>query len=206
MSTSRTRTVKSPDVRSEEIVAAARELFARQGVHATTVQHVASAVGVTRGLVYHYAGSMEGLVERVLDACVEDFTADLIAWDSQRVPGDIDHAVSAYITMLRRHLPHRINGEATPGLPRFDDAGLYVRYIDHAIEALLDTLERTTIPAYAARHTIEIAPVRETFALLLHGIVGLLRTQPDIDDAVLATLVRQTLRLAPNDPGIGQGS
>lgn len=207
------RTVKAPQVRREEIVSAARRLFATQGVHATTFQHIADAVGVTRGLVYHYAGSTPELVEMVLDACVSDFADDLRAWDAARTPGDIDGAVRDYIALFHRHLPGR-DGEpgadparasSAPPVPRVDDAGLYVRYVDASVDALLAVLEATTIPAYAARHRIEIRHVRETFAMLLHGLLGLMRTRPEVGDDVLADLVRQTLRLAPtpsSDPGL----
>ncbi len=198
----RSRTVKAPDERREEIVAAARLMFARQGVRATTFQHIADEVGVARTLVYHYAGSMDRLVGQVLDACVQDFADQLRAWDAARTPGDIDAAVSSYVQLFRRNMPSRIDGEARTEnpLPRFDDAGLYVRYLDQSVTAILDVLEETTIPAYAARHTIEITHVRETFAMLLHGIVGLMRTNPAIGDDVLADIVRQTLRLAPDTP------
>ncbi|WP_062515873.1 TetR/AcrR family transcriptional regulator [Demequina gelatinilytica] len=200
METRRRRTVKAPDARREEIVAAARRMFAQRGVRATTFQHIADEVGVTRGLVYHYAGSMDQLVTLVLDACVADFADELRAWDAARTPGDIDGAVRTYIQLFRRNLPHRLDGKAHTAhpLPRLDDAGLYVRYVDQSVTALLDVLEATTIPAYAARHTIEIRHVRATFAMLLHGIVGVMRTTPDIGDDVLADLVRQTLRLAPH--------
>ncbi|WP_159448399.1 TetR/AcrR family transcriptional regulator [Demequina sp. NBRC 110052] len=193
------RVVKAPEERRDEIVAAARLVFARQGVRATTFQHIADEVGVTRGLVYHYAGSMDRLIDQVLDACVADFAAELRAWDAARTEGDIDGAVATYVQLFRRNMPHRIDGEARTAhpLPRFDDAGLYVRYLDQSVTALLDVLEETTIPAYAARHTIEITHVRETFAMLLHGIIGLIRTNPALGDDVLADLVRQTLRLAP---------
>ncbi|WNM26498.1 helix-turn-helix domain-containing protein [Demequina capsici] len=193
------RVVKAPDQRREEIVAAARLMFARQGVRATTFQHIADEAGVARSLVYHYAGSMDRLVDQVLDACVADFAAELRAWDAAREPGDIDGAVRSWLQLFRRNLPHTVDGAARTAhpLPRFDDAGLYVRYLDRSITALLDALEDTTIPAYAARHTIEITHVRETFALLLHGIIGLLRTNPALGDDVLADLVRQTLRLPP---------
>ena len=199
------RVVKAPDVRREEIVAAARELFAEQGVRATTFADVAERVGVTRGLVYHYAGDMPALVEQVLDACTEEFVADLRAWDAARETGNIDQAVVDCVALFRRHVPTRRHGAAQAGgrpLPRLDDASLYVRFLDRAVEDLIDVLESTTIRAYAARHEIEIDHVRETFLVLVHGLVALVRAHPETPDAVLGDLVRQTLRLAPNDPGV----
>lgn len=199
------RVVKAPDVRRDEIVAAARELFAERGVRATTFADVAQRVGVTRGLVYHYAVDMTTLVDQVLDACTEEFVADLRAWDAARETGNIDQAVVDCVALFRRHVPTRRRTPAVAPerqLPRLDDASLYVRFLDRAVDALIDTLEATTIPAYAARHTIEITHVRQTFLVLVHGLVALVRAHPETPDAVLGDLVRQTLRLAPNDPGV----
>ena len=220
------RVVKTPDIRREEIVTAARELFAERGVRATTFQDVAERVGVTRGLVYHYAADMGTLVDQVLETCIAEFVADLRAWDEAREVGNIDQAVIDCIGLFRRHVPTgrrstapgpTPSGTTAPGptpsgasagrraerpLPRFDDASLYVRFLDRAVDALIDTLEVTTIPAYAQRHTIEIHHVRETFHVLIHGLVALVRSHPDVSDDVLGDLVRQTLRLAPNDPSV----
>lgn len=216
------RVVKDPDVRREEIVAAARELFAERGVRATTFQDVAERVGVTRGLVYHYATDMGTLVDQVLETCIAEFVTDLRAWDASREVGNIDQAVIDCVGLFRRHVPTSRRTAASaaasaPGptasgadaprrterpLPRFDDAALYVRFLDRAVDALIDTLEVTTIPAYARRHTIEIRHVRETFHVLIHGLVALVRSHPDVSDDTLGDLVRQTLRLAPNDPDV----
>src|SRR5450756_972287 len=223
------RVVKTPDIRREEIIAAARGLFAERGVRATTFQDVAERVGVTRGLVYHYAADMGTLVDQVLETCIAEFVTDLRAWDEAREVGNIDQAVIDCIGLFRRHVPTRratselgptpsgttaesgptpsgtIAGRRAAGdrpLPRFDAASLYVRFLDRAVDALIDTLEVTTIPAYAHRHTIEIQHVRETFHVLIHGLVALVRSHPDVGDDVLGDLVRQTLRLAPNDPGV----
>lgn len=193
---------KAPEIRREQIVAAARELFAVQGVHATTFQHIADRVGVTRGLVYHYGGSMPELVDMVVDACVADFVDGLRAWDAARVPGDIDQAITGWVHLFRTHLPAAARPTTAPEhpVPSPDDAGLYVRYVDRSVDALLEVLEQTTIPAYAARHQIEITHVRETFAMLIHGLIGLLRTRPEVSDQTLAHLTRQTLRLAATSP------
>ena len=196
------RVVKAPDVRREEIVLAARELFAEKGVTATTFNDVGLRVGVTRGLVYHYFPDKDQLVDQVLDTWTEDFVEDLRAWDAAREVGNIDRAVVDCVALLRRHVPGRGHGMRTPAgnIPRIDDAGLYLRFVDRAVDALVDTLLTTTVAAYAARHLIEIAHVRETFHMLIHGLIGLVRSHPEVPDTVVGDLVRQTLRLVPNDP------
>ncbi len=195
------RTVRSPEIRREEILVAARELFASQGVRATTVQDLAKHVGVTRGLIYHYVGDMDSLVTQVLDSYIDQFADDVREWDARRTPGDIDAAVMECIGLFRRYVPargHHGTHVETP-LPRIDDAALHLRFMDRAVNALVDVLEETTIPAYAAKHPIEITHVRETFTALIHGLIALVRSQPNLGDDVLAALVRQTLRLAPSD-------
>jgi AcrR family transcriptional regulator len=195
------RIVKAPDARREEILVAARELFATRGVRATTVLDLATHVGVTRGLIYHYVGDLEALVTQVLNSYIDQFTADVRAWDAHRTPGDIDTAIMECVALFRRYVPARGDHRApveTP-LPRIDDAALYLSFIDRAVDALVDVLEETTIPAYAARHPIEITHVRETFIALIHGLIALVRSQPNVSDCVLGALVRQTLRLAPSD-------
>ncbi|WP_062132475.1 TetR/AcrR family transcriptional regulator [Demequina aestuarii] len=196
------RTVKDPTIRREEILAAARVLYARQGVRATTVQDLATYVGVTRGLIYHYVGDMDSLVTQVLDSYIDQFTADVREWDANRTPGDIDAAVMECIGLFRRYVPTRGDHRPPPAppLPRIDDASLSLHFLDRAVDALVDVLEETTIPAYAARHPIEITHVRETFIALIHGLIALVRSQPTVEDDVLACLVRQTLRLAPSAP------
>lgn len=198
------RSVKSPEIRREEILAAARELFATQGVRATTVQDLATRVGVTRGLIYHYVGDMDSLVTHVLDTYIDQFAADVRAWDAHRTPGDIDAAVMECIGLFRRYVPTRgDHGTVTfteTLLPRIDDASLYLRFVDRAVGSLVDVLEETTIPAYAAKHPIEIAHVRETFTALIHGLIALVRSQPSLGNDTLGAIVRQTLRLAPSIP------
>lgn len=192
------RVVKDPDVRREEIVRAAGELFAEQGVRATTFGAVAAKVGVVRSLVHHYFADKSVLVDHVLRARIDVFVEDLRAWDAAREVGDIDHAVTDCIALLRRHVPGR--GSREQRRPEIDDAGMYLRFVDAVVDTLVETILATTVADYAARHRIEIDHVRETFIVLVHGLIGLIRSHPEVPDTVLGDLVRQTLRLAPNDP------
>lgn len=54
------------DARREQLLDVALDLFATQGFDATSTQQIATAAGVTQGLVFHYFGSKEGLLSAVL--------------------------------------------------------------------------------------------------------------------------------------------
>jgi AcrR family transcriptional regulator len=57
---------KAPPVdRRRQILDAAIRVFARQGFHATRVADIADEAGVAYGLVYHYFGSKEDLLETI---------------------------------------------------------------------------------------------------------------------------------------------
>jgi AcrR family transcriptional regulator len=56
-----------PTSTPDEILAAARELFAQRGFQATTVRDVASAAGVNAALVHHYFGTKQQLFVAALN-------------------------------------------------------------------------------------------------------------------------------------------
>ena len=197
------RTVMAPDDRRAAILVAARELATEKGLNRTSISDVAQRAGVTRGLVHHYVGSKDALAEELLDGYIDQVVASIREWDAQREVGEIDRAVVDAVALLRRHLGRR-DGEAGARLPRIDDVGMFVRFVDRCVDAIVDCLRETTVAAYAARHTIEIEHVSETFTVLVHGLIGLARAHPDVDDDVLAAMVRQTLRLdASASPSAG---
>jgi TetR/AcrR family transcriptional regulator, cholesterol catabolism regulator len=56
------------DVRREEIMAAARDLFSRKGYHGTTMPDIAQIAGISTGLIYYIFPSKE----TILLACCEE--------------------------------------------------------------------------------------------------------------------------------------
>ena len=183
------RTVKAPDERRDEIIAAARELFAEQGINKTSISDVAARVGVTRGLVYHYVADKDSLVDVVLAEYIDELVERIRAWDAARETGNIEQALTDCIALFRSLAgPHA-------DVPRIDDTRLYHRFLDHAVEAVVDCFRTTTVEAYARLHRIEIENVYETFSVLIYGLVGLVRAVPTVDDERLVSIVRQTLRL-----------
>ena len=56
-----------PEQRSEQILDAANALFAERGYDEVTVEDIASAAGVTRGLVHHYFGGRKEVYIALLE-------------------------------------------------------------------------------------------------------------------------------------------
>jgi AcrR family transcriptional regulator len=65
----------TPLDRREVILERAADLFAKQGVAATTVREIAEAVGILSGSLYHHFASKDDIV----DAIVSGFMDDLVA-------------------------------------------------------------------------------------------------------------------------------
>lgn len=192
------RTVLDPAERRDLIVDAAQTAFIARGIAHTTVSDVARAASVTRGLVYHYFPTMDELIDAVLDRAVEAFVVRVRQWDAHREVGHIEQAVHDVVVMLREqvHPDHPVRLDLRDPA----NSAVYQRFVDRAVAAVVDCLQVTTVEAYAARHRIEITHVREIFTVLVHGLVALVRTQPDVPDEVLASVVRQVLRLEPDLP------
>jgi AcrR family transcriptional regulator len=60
-------------------VAAAARVFAAQGFHATSMQDLVSATGLTAGGLYHYIGSKDQLLVRICDQLMEPLLAQVRA-------------------------------------------------------------------------------------------------------------------------------
>jgi AcrR family transcriptional regulator len=68
------RTVKKPDVRRQEIIDAATELFLSQTYDETTTGQVMAVLGIAKGTIYHYFSSKEHLLEAVVDDLAAGYT------------------------------------------------------------------------------------------------------------------------------------
>ena len=56
--------------RKEEILNAALELFARQGVNHTTMQDIALKAGISKGLIYNYFTNKEDLLNELIKSFI----------------------------------------------------------------------------------------------------------------------------------------
>ena len=191
--TATSRLSKQPDERRDEIVAATRQLFAERGVAKVSVTEIAKRVGVTRGLIYHYFPDRDALIDLIFEDHIDEFVEAVSRWDSEREAGNVEKALLDCVAMFRHHLHAKDMFREDLGHP--ENAGLYNRFVDRAVRAVVDRLRVTTVEAYARAHHIEIDHIGEVFYVLVYGLIGLVRSSPDTDDQVLVAIVRQTLHL-----------
>ena len=181
------------DDRRTELVAAARDLYDEKGLTKTTVKDIADRCGVTRSLFYHYFSDKDAITSAVLDDYVDDFTEATQLWNENRTRHDVEGALRDCIKMVRR---------ITFDSSRFrrmiasnENASLYLDFLSRATETLAAYVVDTTVQDYKQFHTVEIDHVKETFYVLIFGLVGYLRNNPEVEDEVLMGIVAQTLRL-----------
>lgn len=65
----------SAEVTRQQVLAAARELFAARGVEAVSVREIAAAAGVNHALVHRYCGTKDEMVREILRAEVRAVAA-----------------------------------------------------------------------------------------------------------------------------------
>jgi AcrR family transcriptional regulator len=81
------RTVKKPDERRREIIAASRELFLKKGYEQTTLQDVMHQVKIAKGTTYHYFKSKMELLDAVIMQMVDEYI-DAIEKALKQADGD----------------------------------------------------------------------------------------------------------------------
>ena len=125
-----------PQDRREVILRAAAELFARQGVAATTVREIADAAGILSGSLYHHFASKDEIVEAVLAAFLRDLRAgyeEVLGTGGSPVDR-LRGLVETSLTMIARHPrateiyqseAHRLR--AADGFPYVEESAKAVR-------------------------------------------------------------------------------
>ncbi len=90
----------APETRRQEIVAAARPLFAARPPGAVTTADVADAAGVTRSLVHHYFGGIRGVFLAVVAEGAAALTAAREAGPETPLPERLAHNVRASLDVV----------------------------------------------------------------------------------------------------------
>ena len=172
-----------------EIMLAARTLFERRGAGKTTVKDIAAEANVTRELVYYYFENKHA----VIDDYVEDLVESVLVWNESRVFGDTAGSLRSCIAAFRRAL-YDANG-LRPMIRVLEELGVRDAFDVRAVRETVDCLSGRVLVEYAEYHQVEIEFVYEMFCVVIFGLVGLVKIDPDISDEALMKVVEQTLHL-----------
>jgi AcrR family transcriptional regulator len=75
--------------REQQILDVAKSIFAERGFHATTMDEIAEAVGVSKQMVYNYAGSKEELYAAVFHRAAEELERRIDSAASESAEPDV---------------------------------------------------------------------------------------------------------------------
>lgn len=95
-----TVSVSKTETRREEILAIAAELFAEQGIAATTVRDIAARAGILSGSLYHHFESKTELLEEIVRAAIDSS----VRLDEELAASDAPDAAAAIRELLTRGL------------------------------------------------------------------------------------------------------
>lgn len=181
------------DVRREAIVRAARKICLEKGFSKITVSDIASEVGMTRSLFYHYFPDKDSVANAVLDDVIDEILTRLDQWNLERETGNVNKALDDIV-----HLVRTLIADESPFSNRMiqdGNAGLYIKFIDRAADRIACYIARTTVHDFEQMHGLPIHNVSETFFTLIVGLISLLRSHPDISDSTIKQVIAQTLHI-----------
>lgn len=179
---------------SGDIVLAARCLFESDGVKKTTLSAIAKEAGVARTLLYYYFDDKNAVIEAVVEDYIEDIVESVATWNEQRVFGNTPDELKKCVATFR-HVLYMSSGAPRPMFGVLDELGIRDEFAARAVREAVDCICRNIVSEYTAYRTVEIDLVPETFALVLYGVVGLMKAKPDITDDEISRLIAQTLRI-----------
>ena len=190
--------------RRDDIVEAARELYEERGLSRTTVKDITQRVGVTRSLFYHYFSDKDAVTEAVLDDIVEDFLEALRYWNAGRERGNVDKALTDCLRIFRNGIFE--SGSFRRSLANTENSALYLHFVQTVADRVARYIVDSTVRDFERFHNVEIEHVYETFYMMIVGMTGLIRANPQISDDVVKRIVAQTLHIEGYLDGGAQGA
>ncbi len=166
--------------RAGDIMQSARSLFETKGVASTTVKDIAAEAQITRELFYYYFSGKNDVVEAVLDDYVADIVESVTVWNETRAFGRTPESLRACIATLRRTL-YDANGPR-PMIGVLEELGVRDSFDVRAVRETADYLSKDVASEYGRYHDVQIDLVYEMFCVMLFGLVGLLKIDPQISD------------------------
>ena len=178
--------------RRDAIVQAARKVCLEKGFSKITVSDIASEVGMTRSLFYHYFADMDAAVTAVMDEAIDGFIAELEQWNASRTVGDIEGALDTVAPLFKRLV---VSGHELPSTLTSSSGALYGGFLHNVVQRVAQYICDTTVVDFVAHHELRIDHVYETFYTLIMGLLMYIRTHPDVPDETVKEIIASTLHI-----------
>lgn len=172
---------------------AARKLYETQGVRQTTIKDIAEETGITRELIYYYFKDKQAITDAVIDDYVEDLVESVVVWNESREFGQTPSSLRTCVSTFRRAL-YDSNGPR-PMIGVLEELGIRDSFDVRATRETVNCINEHIVTEYAEFHNIEIDLVFEMFCVVIFGLVGLVKINPEISDEALMKVIEQTLHL-----------
>lgn len=153
------------DAKRDGVVEAAAALFAQRGYHATRMQDVTAATGLTAGGLYHYFGSKEQLLIAICDALMEPLLSKVegLGIDELEAEPALRALVGAWVAHVAAHREHMIvflqERHVIEREPQWRHVAGSRKRFERLLDRTLERVEREGRVAFADRRLT-------TFALL----------------------------------------
>jgi TetR/AcrR family acrAB operon transcriptional repressor len=118
------RTKEEAAATRDSILDAAEKLFVQQGVSRTTLQHIATEAGVTRGAIYWHFDDKGALFNAMMERAILPLEAELELLDQSTSADPLDDLRSYMFAVLRRTV------EDPQARRVFEIASLKVEFVD----------------------------------------------------------------------------
>lgn len=98
------RTRLSPARRREELIRLGRELFAGQSYDALSVEDIAAAAGISKGLLYHYFQTKRDFYVEVVRSAAEEIRELTVPDPAQPLREQLKQSIASYLEYAEHHI------------------------------------------------------------------------------------------------------
>ena len=199
------RPKQDPEIRRQQILDVAEELFSKKGYDETAVSDIVDAMGVAQGTFYYYFGSKEDCLDALVTRIIEaDYgrMEEVIDRDDIEAPAKL---LMVYEIRIRRRIQHRV----LDYLHLEDNAKLHYKISRNRFVDLLPLMTRLVEEGVGERHFRTDHPeATAAGVLLLTEMVEMLDRTPEtfgIRPDIVAPLQEQIERVLGAGPGTLDG-
>jgi AcrR family transcriptional regulator len=159
------------DARREQIMAAARRCFLRNGFHATSMQDLFAEAGLSSGAVYRYFASKDELIVAIAEDNMRDVVATLRAIAAEGSDASVGDALAGVIDVINKKKDGGLGGIAVQVWAE----ALRNPAVAERFTKLLDELRAdlaTTVRTHQAAGTLPADVAPQSIANILTAIVA----------------------------------